>query len=45
MSVYFDASVLVSLFAKDVFSDDQKQEYEVALEKLGEETRGHKETN
>ncbi|OBT42009.1 hypothetical protein VE00_06639 [Pseudogymnoascus sp. WSF 3629] len=35
----------ITISAKDVFSDDQKQEYEVALEKLGEETRGYKETN
>ncbi|OBT75262.1 hypothetical protein VF21_05637 [Pseudogymnoascus sp. 05NY08] len=35
----------ITVSAKDVFSDDQKQEYEVALEKLGEETRGYKETN
>ncbi|OBT89506.1 hypothetical protein VE02_01094 [Pseudogymnoascus sp. 03VT05] len=35
----------ITISAKDVFSDDQKQAYEVALEKLGEETRGYKETN
>ncbi|KFZ12602.1 hypothetical protein V501_04130 [Pseudogymnoascus sp. VKM F-4519 (FW-2642)] len=35
----------ITISAKDVFSDDQKQEYEAALEKLGEETRGYKETN
>ncbi|KFY81803.1 hypothetical protein V500_11075 [Pseudogymnoascus sp. VKM F-4518 (FW-2643)] len=35
----------VTISAKDVFSEDQKQEYEVALERLGEETRGYKETN
>ncbi|ELR02886.1 ATP-dependent RNA helicase dbp6 [Pseudogymnoascus destructans] len=35
----------ITISAKDVFSEDQKQEYEVALEKLGEETRGYKETN
>ncbi|KFZ03097.1 hypothetical protein V502_11237 [Pseudogymnoascus sp. VKM F-4520 (FW-2644)] len=35
----------VTISAKDVFSEDQKQEYEVALERLGEETRGYKEAN
>ncbi|KAL5349396.1 ATP-dependent RNA helicase dbp6 [Pseudogymnoascus australis] len=30
----------ITISAKDVFSEDQKQEYEAALEKLGEETRG-----
>lgn len=35
----------VTISAKDVFSDDQKQDYEAALEKLGEETRGFKEAN
>ncbi|KFY45374.1 hypothetical protein V495_03008 [Pseudogymnoascus sp. VKM F-4514 (FW-929)] len=35
----------VTISAKDVFTEDQKQAYEVALEKLGEETKGHKEMN
>lgn len=35
----------VTISAKDVFSDGQKQDYEAALEKLGEETRGFKEAN
>ncbi|KFY29829.1 hypothetical protein V494_08448 [Pseudogymnoascus sp. VKM F-4513 (FW-928)] len=35
----------ITISAKDMFSEDQKQAYEVALEKLGEETRGHKEAN
>lgn len=35
----------ITISAKDVFSEDQKQEYEAALEKLGEETRGYKDMN
>lgn len=35
----------ITISAKDVFTEDQKQAYEVALEKLGEETRGYKEAN
>ncbi|OBT62254.1 hypothetical protein VE03_08069 [Pseudogymnoascus sp. 23342-1-I1] len=35
----------ITISAKDMFSEDQKQEYEAALEKLGEETRGYKEAN